>query len=77
MLDIHGLMSKSHLLLWVLADSVVSRAKANMSAVSTFLRKGMRISLVNICEDGQDGLQMAWKELEPTPQLHAADDPIY
>ena len=26
---------------------------------------------------GEDGLQMARKELEPTPQLHAADDPIY
>ena len=27
--------------------------------------------------EGEDGLQTAWKELEPTPQLHAADDPIY
>ena len=26
---------------------------------------------------GEDGLQTARKELEPTPQLHAADDPIY
>lgn len=28
-------------------------------------------------DEGEDGLQMARKELEPTPQLHAADDPIY
>ena len=27
--------------------------------------------------EGEDGLQTARKELEPTPQLHAADDPIY
>ena len=27
--------------------------------------------------EGEDGLQMARQELEPTPQLHAADDPIY
>ena len=27
--------------------------------------------------EGEDGLQTSWKELEPTPQLHAADDPIY
>ncbi|XP_020954616.1 myeloid-associated differentiation marker-like [Sus scrofa] len=27
--------------------------------------------------EGEDELQTAWKELEPTPQLHAADDPIY
>lgn len=28
-------------------------------------------------DEGEDGLQMVWKELEPTPQFHAADDPIY
>ena len=27
--------------------------------------------------EGEAGLQTVWKELQPTPQLHAADDPIY
>ena len=27
--------------------------------------------------EGEDGLQTAREELEPTPQLHAAGDPIY
>ena len=28
-------------------------------------------------DEQEEGLQKARKELEPTPQLHAADDPIY
>ena len=28
-------------------------------------------------DEGEEGLQMARKELESTPQLHAADDLIY
>ena len=49
-LDIHGLMSTSQLWFWVLAFSVMRRARANLSVVFTFVRKGRRISLVKFCE---------------------------
>ena len=49
-LDIHGLMRTSPHSLWVLAGSVVTRASANLSVVSTFVRKGRRISLLKYWE---------------------------
>jgi len=48
-LDTHGLMRTSPLSLWVLDGSEVTRASANLSVVSTFVRKGRRISLLNFC----------------------------
>lgn len=46
-LDIPGLLSKPPLSLWVLVGNMVTRASANLSVVSTFVRMGRRLSLVN------------------------------
>jgi len=48
--DIHGLMSQSPRLLWVLAGSLFTRASANLSVEMTIFIKGSRISLLNFCE---------------------------
>ena len=46
---LHGWMSTSLLSLWVLAGSVVTRASANLTVVSTFVIMGWRITLVDFC----------------------------
>lgn len=50
MWDIHGLMTTSPVLLWVLAGTVVTRDSANLSVVYILVRKGRRVTLVKYAE---------------------------
>ena len=49
-LDIHRLMSISSLSLCILAGSMVNSPSAKLSVVSSFVRKAIRIYLVNFCK---------------------------
>ena len=52
---------------------MVTSIRANLSVVTTFLRKGIRISLVNICEPGckvfmlRDLRVLSWRRGDSVP----------
>ena len=48
MLDFHGLMYTIPPYLWVLPGRVLTRGSANCLVVSTFVRKGRSVSMVNL-----------------------------
>ena len=74
--DIHVLLSTSPLSHWVLAGSRVTRGSANFSAVSTFVIKGKRFSLVNFCEPRHEVFLLtvsrapSWRREDSVPVSH-------
>lgn len=79
-LDIHGLISTNPISLWILACSVVMRARviANLSVVFTFVSRERRVSVVNFSDPRSEVIMLivlrfpSWRRGVIVPASHGS-----